>query len=330
MKLHVGGVGGALALGGLLSTAPVHRHAHLRLQEPVRNTRFSQPLFDPLGLHVHDEKPVAPLMSLPAVLATLPLLLVPGGARAENAIAFAADPSLDPANFRPVCPASDGVYRFGQTLVVGLVGNDNYKEYAPLIAGGLLRIRLELCVVESFVYEAIVPFVKENGLSWILPVHETVETFLAGVIFAVASNFILIGSTKLVTVIFTYGDVFFGLPLRLAGGAGWRSLEDKVETPVDPKEEEEALKGPFGGLFRPKPKYVPPPITKTIEANQSPGGLASVVLWGGLRSVGEASGQLRRFIEALDIFVGRYLLLTTVAYVGIKFVHFKIWDPFPM
>ena len=34
-------------------------------------------------------------------------------------------------------------------------------------------------------------------------------------------------------------------------------------------------------------------------------------------------------IEALDVFVGRYLLLTTVAYVGIKFVHFKLWDPIP-
>lgn len=33
--------------------------------------------------------------------------------------------------------------------------------------------------------------------------------------------------------------------------------------------------------------------------------------------------------EALDLFVGRYLLLTTVGYVGIKFVHFKIFDPFP-
>eukprot|EP00966_Prymnesium_polylepis_P133379 3082878-Prymnesium_polylepis.2 len=36
-------------------------------------------------------------------------------------------------------------------------------------------------------------------VSWVLPLHETVETFLAGTIFAVASNFILIGSTKIVT-----------------------------------------------------------------------------------------------------------------------------------
>ena len=97
--------------------------------------------------------------------------------------------------------------------------------------GGLLRVRLELCVVESFLYEAIIPFVKENGLSWVLPLHETVETFLAGVIFAVASNFILIGSTKIVTVIFTYGDVFFGFPLRVVGGAGWRTLEERAQPP---------------------------------------------------------------------------------------------------
>ena len=85
--------------------------------------------------------------------------------------------------------------------MVALVGPESYKEYAPLIAGGLLRVRLELCVVESFFYEAIVPFIQEKGLSWVLPLHETVETFLAGTVFAVATNFILIGSTKIVTAV---------------------------------------------------------------------------------------------------------------------------------
>ena len=33
--------------------------------------------------------------------------------------------------------------------------------------------------------------------------------------------------------------------------------------------------------------------------------------------------------EAVDFFVGRYLLLTTVGYVGLKFVHYKLFDPFP-
>ena len=135
---------------------------------------------------------------------------------------------LDPSQFQPVCPASDAFYRFGQTLIVGVVGPESYKEYAPLIAGGLLRVRLELCVVESFFYEAIIPFVKENGLNWVLPFHETVETFLAGVIFAVATNFILIGSTKIVTVIVTYADILLGFPFRIVGGVGWRKLEDRA------------------------------------------------------------------------------------------------------
>ena len=103
------------------------------------------------------------------------------------------------------------------------------KEHAPLIAGGLLRVRLELCVVESFFYEAVLPFIKENGLSWVLPLHETVETFLAGTIFAVASNFILIGSTKIITVIFTYADFFVGAPLRPRRRRRWRALEAREQ-----------------------------------------------------------------------------------------------------
>jgi hypothetical protein len=53
------------------------------------------------------------------------------------------------------------------------------------------------------------------------------------------------------------------------------------------------------------------------------------VLWGGLRGAGEVSKGVREAVEAVDLFVGRYLLLSTVAYVGFKFVHFKILDPFP-
>jgi hypothetical protein len=87
-----------------------------------------------------------------------------------------------------------------------------------LIASGLLRIRLELCVVESFFNEAVGPFIKQNGLSWILPFHETVETFIAGTIFALAATFILIGSTKIITVLVTYTDLVIGIPFRLFGG----------------------------------------------------------------------------------------------------------------
>lgn len=47
-----------------------------------------------------------------------------------------------------------------QQLVLKLAGRETYQEYAPLIAGSLLRVRLEFCVLESFVYESIIPFVK--------------------------------------------------------------------------------------------------------------------------------------------------------------------------
>ena len=113
----------------------------------------------------------------------------------------------NPATFQPVCPTSDGFYRFLQSGIETVVGKEKFIEYGPLIAGGLLRVRLELCVVESFFNEAVGPFIKENGVSWILPLHETVETFLAGSIFALATTFILVGSTKLLTVITTYFDL---------------------------------------------------------------------------------------------------------------------------
>jgi hypothetical protein len=32
---------------------------------------------------------------------------------------------------------------------------------------------------------------------------------------------------------------------------------------------------------------------------------------------------VRKFVEGADVFVGRYLLLTTVGYVGLKFLKFK-------
>jgi hypothetical protein len=125
---------------------------------------------------------------------------------------------LNPANFNPVCPASDGFYRALQSGTQLIVGEEAFVEYGPLIAGGLLRIRLELCVVESFFNEAVGPFIEKNGYDWILPLHETVESFLAGTVFSLASTFILVGSTKIVSVVITYIDLFIGLPSRVFGG----------------------------------------------------------------------------------------------------------------
>ena len=132
---------------------------------------------------------------------------------------------FDPSQFQPVCPGSDGVYQLLKYTANALVGADNVVEYGPLIASVLLRVRLELCVLESFIYEAVIPFVRTKGLSWILPIHETVETVLAGTIFAVASNFILLGSTKILSVLFIYADALTGMPSRFLGGAAKKSLK---------------------------------------------------------------------------------------------------------
>lgn len=74
---------------------------------------------------------------------------------------------------------------------------------------------------------------------------------------------------------------------------------------------------------------VAPPEQVWKVNSENAAGVAAVVGFGALRAVGEASGGLRRGIEAVDFFVGRYLLLTTVGYVGLKFVHYKLFDPFP-
>ncbi|KAJ1621270.1 hypothetical protein T492DRAFT_1071734 [Pavlovales sp. CCMP2436] len=230
---------------------------------------------------------------------------------------------FDPSNFQPVCGTSDGVYRTLQGIILAMVGDSSYREYAPLIAGSLLRVRLELCVVESFFQEAIAPFIRERGLTWVLPLHETVETFLAGVVFAVATNFILIGSTKIVTVLVTYTDVFLGFPVRLVSGAAWdsvaKSLRPKREPPPPPAS---ALEWVQRALFREEESS-----ENFVDTLKAAGGLTLGVLLlvGTARVAGGASKAARQSAEALDTFVGRYLLLTTVAYVGVKFVHFKIF-----
>lgn len=134
---------------------------------------------------------------------------------------------FDPSQFSPVCPTSDGVYNLLKSSASVIVGPENVMEYGPLIASVLLRIRLELCVLESFVYEAIIPFIQQKGISWVLPLHETVETFVAGTIFAIATNFILLGSTKILTVLFVYFDALTGFPARNIGRLIKKASPDK-------------------------------------------------------------------------------------------------------
>lgn len=235
---------------------------------------------------------------------------------------------FNPDNFRPVCPASDSIYRLAQGTTQSLVGSDNFVEYGPLIAGGLLRVRLELCVVESFFNEAVGPFIDKEGLGWILPLHETVETFLAGTIFALASTFILVGSTKIVSVLMTYTDVFVGLPLRSFGGFAFDRAKGKPITldfgigpfktrvigpgsPKDDTNKEETLEEIFD-FSQVKGKDVP-----------------VALLSGAVKGVGETSKVAREVLEALDLFVGRYLTLIATGYIGIKFIHFKVFPDFP-
>ncbi len=191
--------------------------------------------------------------------------------------------SFDPSNFVPVCGASDTFYRFLQGSAKTIVGPENFVEYGPLIASGLLRVRLELCVVESFFNEAVGPFIQQNGLSWVLPLHETVETFLAGTVFALATTFILVGSTKILTVIFTYADFLLGAPLRLLGGFAFDRARGKPVT----------LDIGFGPF---KTRVIGP---KNVEGEKSddwtvdltdtaPTNLAVIVVSGGAKAVGSA------------------------------------------
>lgn len=188
--------------------------------------------------------------------------------------------SYDPSTFQPICPASDNFYRFLQGTTEAVVGQENFNEYGPLIAGGLLRIRLELCVVESFFTEAVLPFVQKKGLGWILPLHETVETFLAGVVFALAATFILVGSTKILTVIIFYADLLIGSPFRLLGGfANDRAMGKPVTLDI--------------GLGPLKKRVVGPPDTKSEQKDISevaPVDVAIIALSGGMKYAGQAIG----------------------------------------
>ena len=73
-------------------------------------------------------------------------------------------------------------------------------------------------MLESFVRETAIPFVQAEGLGWVLPKHETSETYLAGVVFVVGANFILLGSTKVVAILAIYHDLSLGLLARGMGG----------------------------------------------------------------------------------------------------------------
>ena len=282
-----------------LSPYPQHR-SNKQLFSRV-NTIFNEEeqqlaTFDPLGFSDGVDYGSESLSSTPItssksavaapVLALSTLVIDPESSLAASSSLSTGD--FNPDNFRPVCGTSDSFYRFLQGSTKAVVGEENFSEYGPLIAGGLLRIRLELCVVESFFNEAVGPFIKENGISWILPIHETVETFLAGTIFALATTFILVGSTKLIQIIAFYGDLLVGGPCRLLGGFFFDRARGEPVTldvsffgffktrlvgpAVDFKEEESAGQKPLVDFDKVKPAEIP-----------------LLIFSGGVKFVGDAS-----------------------------------------
>lgn len=57
--------------------------------------------------------------------------------------------------------------------------------------------------------------------------------------------------------------------------------------------------------------------------------MIALLMSGTVRVAGGSCKLVRETVEGIDTFVGRYLLLTTVGYVVIKFVHFKLLPDFP-
>jgi len=253
-----------------------------------------------------------------AITATGATLVSLGATAATSTAAWSlpklAAVDMTPETFRPVCPASDRFYVIGKSFADALLGSEG-AEYRPLAIEALLRVRLEVCVLESFVYEAIVPFVQRKGLGWVLPLHETLDTVIAGTVFAVALNFILFGTTKILAVLSIYHDFLIGAPLRLIGFAVWP--EKKVK------------EIPFIQVNWPGTPP-PEPVKEEDESPQgSPPALPLAVFGGICKGYGVLAEFLKNFLEGLDTFVGRYLVLVSITYVIFKWAHFRIFPDFP-
>eukprot|EP00873_Tetraselmis_striata_P041368 jgi/Tetstr1/461632/TSEL_006732.t1 len=258
-------------------------------------------------------------------------------------------------NFNPVCPAADGLFRMGQQGAMAVAGSENIENYRPLINDVLIRVRTEICVLESFVRETATPFIQEKGLGWVLPMHETSETYLAGVVFMVGANFILLGSTKVVAILAIYADLLTGLPARLLGKA-LSAAEDKSEERYNKQMEKlmakqmEEIKGVMKNTAQASARE-----SKTAEVNSkynqkmeelkarldgdlakregSTLGKASQVATAAavpLRIYGKSSLTIRQVLEVFDTFCSRYFVTFTVTYIIIKTLHYVFFpDIFP-
>jgi len=271
--------------------------------------------------------------------------------------ARAGGAAIDPFYaFSPVCPASDGVFRVGQRAAISLAGDENIENYRPLINDVLIRVRTELCVLESFVRETAVPFVREKGLGWVLPRRETSETYLAGVVFMLGANFILLGSTKVVAIMAIYHDLSLGLATRLFGSAlgalGPTNEREKREKELNKVMDEQMneLKGVMSNWTIGKDDRA----RKTQEINDKYAtklealrgsqeersdrddavGLSKFRQVAGIVAVplkvyGTVSSKGRQVLEVFDTFCSRYFVAFTVTYIIIKTAHYTVLKDFP-
>lgn len=265
----------------------------------------------------HLEDQLAKLLPAAGALLGGLTLAASAGLAQSDGMAVSAPPifpkvDLDPQTFRPVCPASDSLYGLGKSVADGMLGAEG-AEYRPLAIEALLRVRLEICVLESFVYEAIVPFIQRKGLGWILPLHETIDTVIAGTVFAVALNFILFGTTKILAVISIYHDFLIGAPLRLIGFSVFPDKRPKST--------------PFIQINW--PGSAPVEEKEEVEEERAPPALPIAIFGGVCKGYGIFAGLMKDILEGLDTFVGRYLVVVSVTYVAFKWLHFRVFPDFP-
>lgn len=258
---------------------------------------------------------------------------------------------IDPFfQFQPVCPASDGIFRTGQQAALFIAGSDNIEDYRPLINDVLIRVRTELCVLESFARETAYPFIQQKGVGWILPLHETSETYLAGVVFMVGTNFILLGSTKVVAILAIYHDIVIGLPARflakllgLASGSGNRA-EEKIEKLLEQQntaisklmmdkkvdaatrtERLSELSTEYTAKIEEVKNKSDADAKKREESTVGKAGNAAGVVAVPLRAYGFVSEKAKQVFEAIDTLCSRYLVAATVFYVILKTLHYVVF-----
>ena len=248
------------------------------------------------------------------------------------------------------------MFRVGQRAAISLAGDENIENYRPLINDVLIRVRTELCVLESFVRETAVPFVREKGLGWVLPRRETSETYLAGVVFMLGANFILLGSTKVVAIMAIYHDLSLGLATRLFGSAlgalGPTNEREKREKELNKVMDEQMneLKGVMSNWTIGKDDRA----RKTQEINDKYAtklealrgsqeersdrddavGLSKFRQVAGIVAVplkvyGTVSSKGRQVLEVFDTFCSRYFVAFTVTYIIIKTAHYTVLKDFP-